>query len=287
MKKTEQLRKPKPYQKKQAQGMLYNSRGILLYVLPLALVPAAFLSFAYGDFSRIITNVGGCAAFLLAASLLRRGIAAEKHYLDKKVTGSPKWPLKTVASIIVAITTVWIALMGAGHSLITSIAFGLGALAGMFLLYGFDPRQEKMVSGTHGYTAEEISQTVDEAEAQIVGIELANKQIHNRSFNQRIRVICEHAREVVDMIQDNPGDIRRARKFLNVYLDGALKVTDGYADMQRKHQSEELTQNFDNVLKTIESVFIEQKQKLLEDDVLDLDVQIDVLTAQLKHEGVI
>ena len=287
MKKTEQLRKPKPYQKKQAQGMLYNSRGILLYVLPLALVPAAFLSFAYGDFSRIITNVGGCAAFLLAASLLRRGIAAEKHYLDKKVTGSPKWPLKTVASIIVAITTVWIALMGAGHSLITSIAFGLGALAGMFLLYGFDPRQEKMVSGTHGYTAEEISQTVDEAEAQIVGIELANKQIHNRSFNQRIRVICEHAREVVDMIQDNPGDIRRARKFLNVYLDGALKVTDGYADMQRKHQSEELTQNFDNVLKTIESVFIEQKQKLLEDDLLDLDVQIEVLAAQLKNEGVV
>jgi 5-bromo-4-chloroindolyl phosphate hydrolysis protein len=70
-------------------------------------------------------------------------------------------------------------------------------------------------------------------------------------------------------------------------LDGAFKVTEGYADMHRKYQSEQLTENFDHVLQTIESVFIEQKQKLLEDDVLDLDVQIEVLTAQLKHEGVI
>lgn len=287
MKNTEQLRKPKPYQKKQAQGVIYNSRGLLLYILPFALIPASFLSFAYGDFPRIITNVGGCAAFLLAASLLRRGIAAEKQYLDKKITGSPKWPLKSLATIIVSIATTWIALVGAGHSFFTSLAFGFGAFSGMFLLYGFDPRQEKMVSGAHGYTAEEISQTVDEAEAQVIGIEQANKQISNRSFNQRIRGICEHAREVIDMIQDDPGDIRRARKFLNVYLDGALKVTEGYADMQRKHQSEDLTQNFDNVLKTIESVFAEQKQKLLEDDILDLDVQIEVLAAQLKNEGVV
>ena len=185
-----------------------------------------------------------------------------------------------------AITTVWVALLGAGNSFFTSIAFGLGAFAGMSFLYGFDPRQEKMVAGTHGYSAEEISQTIDEAEAQIIDIELANKKIHNRDFNRRIRVICEHGREILGMLEEDPGDIRRARKFLNIYLDGASKVTHGYADMQKKQQFEQFTENFDNVLKTIESVFIEQKQKLLEDDILDLDVQIEVLTAQLKEEGV-
>ena len=287
MKNSDQLRKPKTYQKKTSRGLLHSSRGLLLYVLPLALVPATILSFAYGDFMRIITNVGGCAAFLLAASFLRQGISAEKQYQEKKITQPPKWPLKTLAYLIVAITTGWVAFLGAGHSFFTSLAFGLGAMAGMVLLYGFDPRQEKMVTGSHGYTAGEISETIDEAEEQISGIEEANKQIHNREFNQRIRTICVHAREILGMLEEDPGDIRRARKFLNVYLDGALKVTEGYADMQRKQPSEKLTQNFDNVLKTIESVFIEQKQKLLEDDVLDLDVKIEVLAAQLKHEGVI
>lgn len=287
MNKTEQLRKPKPFQKKHATGLMHSSRGLLLYILPLALVPATILSFIYGDLLRIFINISGCAAFLLAASLLRKGIAAQREYQDKKITQAPKWPLKTLAAIIVGITTAGIAFIGAGYSFAMSLVFGLGALAGMVLLYGLDPRQEKMLTGTHGYTAKEISATITEAEVQISGIELANRQINNRIFNQRIRIICDHAREIVSMLEEDPADIRRARKFLNIYLDGALKVTEGYADMQRKHQSEQLAENFDNVLQTIETVFIEQKQKLLEDDVLDLDVQIEVLTAQLKHEGVI
>jgi len=287
MNNSEQLRKPKPYQKKTAGGLIYSSRGLLLYILPLALIPASILSFIYADFLRIIINITGCMGFLFATSLLRKGLAAEADYQDKKITLAPKWPLKTLAALLVALSTTSIALLGAGHSLLVSIVFGLGALAGMFLLYGFDPRQEKMVTGSHGYSAEEISQAIAEAEAKISGIERANKQINNRQFNQRIQTICTHAREIVGLLEEDPGDIRRARKFLNIYLDGAFKVTEGYADMHRKHQSEQLTENFDHVLQTIESVFIEQKQKLLEDDVLDLDVQIEVLAAQLKHEGVI
>ncbi|WP_428352911.1 5-bromo-4-chloroindolyl phosphate hydrolysis family protein [Methyloprofundus sp.] len=287
MNNTEQLRKPKPYQKKNTKGLLHNSRGLLLYILPLPLIPAAILSFVYGDLLRIITNVSGCIAYLLAASLLRRGMLAQKEYQDKKITNAPKWPLKTLAAIIVALTTAGIAFIGAGNSFFVALAFGLGALVGMSLLYGFDPRKEKMIAGFHGYTAEEISATIDDAESQISGIERANKEINNRSFNKRIHTICQHAREILSMLEEDPGDIRRARKFLNTYLDGALKVTQGYADMQSKHATEQLTDNFENVLYTIESVFVEQKQKLLADDVLDLDVQIEVLTAQLKHEGVI
>lgn len=266
---------------------MHSSRGLLLYILPLALIPASILSFVYGDLLRIIVNFSGCISYLLAASLLRKGISAELEYRDRKITLVPKWPQKNLAALIVALTTAGIAFIGAGNSFLVSIAFGLGALAGMILLYGLDPRQEKMVAGSHGYTADEIAATITEAETQISGIEQANKQITNRLFNQRIRIICEQARSIVDMLEDDPGDIRRARKFLNIYLDGALKVTTGYADMQRKHQSEKLSDNFENVLQTIESVFVEQKQKLLEDDVLDLDVQIEVLTAQLKHEGVV
>ncbi len=287
MNSTEQLRKPRQYQKKTSKGLLHNSRGMLIYILPIALVPAAILSFINGEFLPIVTNVSGCVAFLLAAGLLRKGLAAEKEYQNKKITLAPKWPLKTLAAMIVSIATAWIALAGAGNSFFVSIAFGLGAMAGMVLYYGLDPRQEKMTVGTHGYTAEEISTTINEAELQIAGIEEANNKINNPIFNQRINIICHQAQDIVDLLEEDPGDIRRARKFLNTYLGGALKVTEGYANMQRKNQAEQLTENFENVLNTIESVFTEQKQKLLEDDVLDLDVQIEVLSAQLKHEGVI
>ncbi|NOQ65008.1 MAG: 5-bromo-4-chloroindolyl phosphate hydrolase [Methyloprofundus sp.] len=287
MNNTEPTEQPATYLKKHSEGLLHNTRGLLLYFLPLALIPASILSFIYGDFLRIMTNIGGCMAYLLAAKLLREGIAAEHLYQDKKVTEAPKWPLKTLAASLIGLSTAMIALVGAGHSLIVSLIFGLGAFTGMVLFYGLDPRHEKMVAGTHGYSVEEITATISQAEQKIAGIELANKQIQNRLFNQRITTICLHARDIMKMLEDDPKEIRKARKFLNTYLDGCLKVTQGYADMQTKHQSEQLATRFDKILQTIESVFIEQKQKLLEDDLLDLDVQIEVLSIQLKNEGII
>jgi hypothetical protein len=41
------------------------------------------------------------------------------------------------------------------------------------------------------------------------------------------------------------------------------------------------------VLDSIETVFKEQKEKLLEEDLFDLDVQMEVLATQLKNEGVV
>ena len=65
------------------------------------------------------------------------------------------------------------------------------------------------------------------------------------------------------------------------------RVTEGYAHAHRSGHTGELEENFRNVLQTIEGVFDEQHQKLLEHDKLDLDVQIEVLSTQLKKEGVI
>jgi len=285
MNKTEQLRKPKQYQQNPVQDRFHSSQGYSFYLFPLALVPAVILSFMSGDLSAIITNILGCISFLFAAKLLAQGLVNEREYQHKKITKAPKSPLKTFAALLTAISTMAIAYIGADNSLLVSLVFGLGAFTGMVLFYGLDPRQEKMIEGSHGYSAEEISQTIDEALTKISGIETANQKIKDRDFTKRLKAICMNAKEVVTMIEENPSDIRRARKFLNVYLDGALKVTQGYADMQYQHQ--QLTDNFNHVLQTIESVFIEQKQKLLEDDVLDLDIQIEVLSTQLKNEGVL
>ena len=123
MNNTEQLRKPKPYQKKTSKGFLHSTRGLLLYILPLWLIPASILSFVYGDLILIIANVGGCAAYLFAAGLLRKGISAQVEYQHKKITQAPTWPLKTLAAIIVALTTTGISFIGANNSLFVSITF--------------------------------------------------------------------------------------------------------------------------------------------------------------------
>ncbi len=264
-----------------------SGSGWLLLFLPFAAIPATIVAFAKENLMGIAVNAGGYALFIFAAWLMRHGAAAEAEYHNSRIARPPQWPLKTFAAVVAASATGLIAHLGAGHSLWMAAAFTLGAFLGMYLTYGFDPRSKKTVASNSAYSADEIIETIDNARKVIATIEQANGRIQNHEFNSRIQRICEVAGSILTMLEEDPRDIRRARKFLNVYLDGARQVTEGYADTHRQVGTDVLEQNFRDVLDTIEQVFREQKEKLLENDVFDLDVQIEVLQKQLKREGVI
>jgi 5-bromo-4-chloroindolyl phosphate hydrolysis protein len=278
-------RQPEPFGKKLRAW--FSSTGFMLYVFPFLAIPATIKAFITGNLAGIIINVSGYALYLFAAGLLRRGLIAEAAYHEKRFSRPPKRPFKTLAAFVVALTTFMMAWQGAQHTFPVATAFGLGALLGMYLSYGFDPRAEKSLTGAYGYSSDEIAKTIDEALSVILSIENANHQIRNAEFNARIDRICETAKNILVELEANPAAIRRTRKFLLVYLDGASKVTTGYASTHQLVASNELEQNFRNLLDSIETVFNEQKDKLLEEDLFDLDVQMEVLATQLKHEGVL
>ncbi len=88
------------------------------------------------------------------------------------------------------------------------------------------------------------------------------------------------------MLVRRPRDLFRARQFLHVYLAGAERVASRYARTPLLVRIDVLATNFRNVLVQIESFFEEQRKRLVNDEVLDLDVQIDVLRKQLEREGI-
>jgi 5-bromo-4-chloroindolyl phosphate hydrolysis protein len=265
----------------------YSPRGLLLYFLPIALIPATFIALGEGHVLKVLVNAAGFALYMLAAVCLRRGVQAEYVYHKSRIAGPPNPPLKTIAAAIAALATGMVAWLGVGHSLPAGMLFASGAFLGMYLRYGFDPRAEKRkITAAYGYSGDEIRQALEDSSRVIRGIEQANGRIRNAELNRRIERICDIADDILADIAADPRNFRRARKFLNVYLDGARQVTEGYAETHRQTTSEELEQNFRNVLETIESTFQEQHQKLLEEDAFDLDVKIEVLNTQLKREGI-
>ena len=265
----------------------YSPRGLLLYFLPLALIPATIIALVKGNLLGIIVNASAYALYVFAALSLRKGLQAETALVQNPISRASKWPLKLLAAIITALATGMIAWLGARQTLPVALMFAGGAFLGMYLSYGFDLRQEKKIADAQGYSGEEILRMLEESSQIIRSIEQANKKIRNIELNRRIENICAIADRILAEIESDPRDIRRARKFLNVYLDGARQVTEGYAQTHQQTQTGQLEQNFRNVLETIESVFQEQHQKLLDDDVFDLDVKIEVLTTQLKREGIL
>jgi len=179
-----------------------------------------------------------------------------------------------------------LAIFGARQSLPLAILYAGGAFLGMSLSYGFDKRQGSIIAAAAGYSGDEIRKTLADAFEIIKSIEQANRDIPHAELNQRITGICGIAESVIADLEADPRGIRRARKFLNVYLENVQQVIQGYAKTHRQTTSAELEQNFRQALDAIESAFLEQQQKLLEEDVFDLDVKIEVLTQQLKREGI-
>lgn len=262
-------------------------RGLLLLILPLPALFAALVALGKGQLGGVLVNFGVYILFLAGALLNREGLKADVDYHQRKVAQPPAIPWKGVGAGFVAAATGLTATLAAGYAWPLGICFAIGAYLGCLLLYGPDPRAAKTVLGQSGVSTEEVVQALSEGERAIHSIEASADSMDNSELRMRLRRVVGLAREVLGAIEENPRDLRRARKFLTVYLEGAQRVSEGYARNHRRGDVGELEDNFRRVLVTIEETFEEQLQKLRQDDLLDLDVQIEVLSTQLKREGVI
>ncbi|VAW87597.1 hypothetical protein MNBD_GAMMA16-1437 [hydrothermal vent metagenome] len=263
------------------------TKGLLLFILPLPILGALVISLAKGDLSGVLGNASASLLFFLGAMVMRRGLALEEDYQRNAVAVAPKVPVKMISILMIAIATGITAYYGAGQTVGISLSFAVGAFFGCYLTYGCDPRKEKNTAVNTSYSnTEEVVRVLYDSRELVAQIERANKEIHNQEMHERLRRIIERGRKILQSIEQNPRDIRRVNRFLTTYLVGTQRITEGYVKMTKQTHSDELAENFRKVLITIEDVFQEQHQKMLENDILDLDVQIEVLAIQLKQEGV-
>ena len=261
---------------------------IMLFILPLPLLIVVVQSLISGSLFRLIAALGSLIGLWLAARFIKNAYIIEWQSTKRAWARSSRTPWRFLASVFTGCSVFAITLMLLQHNIVIAVVSGLLAFAGILLRYGFDPQHDKNKDvSLVGVTSEELIEIFDEAENHLKEIENAANSIQNIELKGRLRTISSKTREILGIIEKDPKDLRRARKFLKVYLKGAKAVSSQYANTPQASENEELQQNLRNVLTTIEEVIEEQKVKLLENDLLDLDVKIEVLEAQLKHEGVI
>ena len=197
--------------------------GWLLFLLPLPLLWKVLITLGKGEFGAFLISVIALGVLLLGAWLTRRGL-----YQAKRRPMSSSVPLKSIGGAIIAAGTGLTALI-AGHNLAIAICFGAAALLGFYLTYGFD-RRIKLSSD------KDVAAALEEAYRKLERLDVAGDNIRSRDVRDRLRRIVGWGERILDRIGDDPEDFRRARKFLNVYLDGAQQVTDKFARTQNGRQ---------------------------------------------------
>ena len=264
-----------------------SPHGLFLFLLPLPLLLIVIRSIFTGNTNDLIPGVVASLIYFYGAWITRRGLSIEKEYARRKVSVPPTLPRKLIGACLFGIATFIVSKFIRDHDLAFATFMGAGALIGLILAYGRDPNKEKTAKNVpHGYSTGDVVAALEEAEAKIVDIENARRQIRNLEMKKHLHIITGQACEILGIIEEDPKDLRKATKFLHTYLTGAKRVTEGYVKATRHAHNNELSDNFREVLVNIENVFSEQKQKLIDNDVLDVDIQIEVLNTRLEKEGV-
>ncbi len=261
-------------------------RGALLYLLPFPMALAGLIALAKGNFGPAMAAAGCLFSLLAGANLNRRGIREDLIAPARRYTRPVRIPYKYLAAALVSLGTSVAAYSLVEQGFAVSLTFGLLALAGFHLAYRLPPPGSLLLKARIETGDKALRRVLEQAECRVLVIETVADKVANLELTQRLRRIVAHGRAILDLIAERPTERFRARKFLNVYLEGAERVATRYAKTHRLARTQILEDNFRRVLAEIETVFERQRSQLHEHDVLDLDIQIEVLRKQLEREGI-
>lgn len=261
------------------------TKAAVLLLLPLPLLLAAVIALANHEIGRFWLAGGALASLWGSGALVLRGLVSEARYLLGERPDPPAVPLKLLAA---GLTTVGVTLgaFAGGHGMAGAIVLaGLGGI-GHMAFFGRDMRPPRIrVAVVEGVDGAAVTLQLKKAYGRLRGIESAARTIAVPEFQERLGRITNLGHQVLREIERDPADAPRARRFLNLYLDSAERVTVEYARTHGQLRSRPLEDNFRELLVEMENTFAEQHQKLLDHDVMSLDVDIDVLNTRLKREG--
>jgi 5-bromo-4-chloroindolyl phosphate hydrolysis protein len=189
--------------------------------------------------------------------------------------------------VIITFATFFTSYFSANNDLFLSILLALISFIGFYFYYGLDPKIDKVGDLNFGVNAEDVINITKSAEKKVQNLKTLQKNISDNTINSLLDNIIDQTTHIIKSIQENPNDLSRARKFFNIYLDRTCEITDDYvANLKKEIIDDKIKENYIVLLKSVKETIKEQKQRLNEDDITKLDIQIEALTKQIKNEGV-
>jgi len=275
------MSKAKRYTPKELPTFNYI-KGSLLYVFLVPLFLAVVLALFNTNIKAFILSSISFFLFFAVARITKKGFVAEGEYHANTFTKAPKVPYKTIAGYLLGASTFFTAFITGGQPLIKSAFLAMIATVGYYMFYGFDPKKDKF-ENLGDVSAEFVLETIQEAKGKIAHIEADMKNIKDILLYEKLTVAVSKAQSILQTIQEDPKDVRVARKFLTVYIDGVAKVTDAYTSMDEKDISPQTKEKLHALMDDVEVRFEKELQRLKNNNEFDLDVHIDVLKEQIKN----
>ena len=261
------------------------AKALVLFALPAPLLLAIVAALVTGDVGRFGFAAGALASLWGAGVIVLRGLVAEARYVVGDSPDPPATPSKLIGGVL-TMAGAGLAGAAAGHGLVPALLFAALGGSGHFAFFGRDIRPRRVrVAVVDGVDRDAVTLQLEQGHARLRAIETAGRRIGVPEFRDRLLRITGIGRSILTEIERDPADALRARRFLNLYLDSADRITQEYARTHTQARNAQLENNFRQLLVEMEGTFVEQHRRLVEHEQLSLDVDIEVLNERLRREG--
>ncbi|MEO1492855.1 MAG: 5-bromo-4-chloroindolyl phosphate hydrolysis family protein [Pseudomonadota bacterium] len=286
-------KRPNKFRGKTASSV--DVRTVLMFILPTPLLLGALGSIGDGAAISLILYLFAYAVLMLGAWLTREGQRATDAYNARTIAKPPAFPRKLcgagltgfgVAAASVISTSGAAGFLENTGNMITALLFG-GLATGLHVVsFGLDPMKSKGITDAIAQAElERVADALDKAESKLKTIETLAHTLRDREIDDRVTTLNATVRDMIKIVEQDPRDLSRARRYLGVYLKGAEDATQKYADNHERLNDPKLRTDYLDLLTDLEQSFSRGKESLLLDDRTDLEVEIEVLRERLGQEN--
>jgi len=258
------------------------SKAKLLYLFLIPMFISTIITLFHSDYNMFAKKIVAFIIFFAGIKLVDSGLEFDKIYKESKIIKIPFIKHKLLGYFLISLDLGFMDLEIANSGFFNAIVTSVIAFIGLGLYYGIDPMKSKLPKGS-SVNVDRFLKELQEAEEKVNYIKNSTNKIDNWELENALKGATHRAEEILKTIKEDPKDIRVARKFMVVYLDGIKDVIDSYNGVDKKHLDSSFTHRLIETLDLASKRFEKELERLKSNEIFDLDVQIDALKEQLKH----
>ena len=262
------------------EGAGVAGRVNLLFMAPFPLAIRAFWQEPTG----LALFLGAFVILIFAAWMTREGVIAQAAYDARDVARRPAMPRKMFGSVFTGIGLA-VATWATAGGFVGAIVIGVLGIAAHFMAFGADPMKDKGAGEIDLFQTDRVARAVTVGEEHLKAMSEAIARLKNRFLTYRMDQFQDTARQMFRTVENDPGDLTAARKYMGVYLQGARDATEKFVDLYLRKEDLEAKAEYETLLDDLEENFAKRTEMLLNDNKSDLDVEIKVLRERLEREN--
>ena len=136
---------------------------------------------------------------------------------------------------------------------------------------------------------EHLREKLEEARADLKSIERSMTKIRDLELKEESERLHRTAGNILRYLEENPGKIPQARQFIDYYQDAASQLLEKYVDLQNTDLNTEDTRRLkvqtEEAIRTLNEAFENQFQKLMSEELLDMEAELQLLRQTMKMAG--